>query len=94
MVTAVHQFVSELRAGGPYAKGGALAKEASGPQQSSTAQPPAAQAVSAKTSSPAQPSQATRVASPALTTKVGFPTSHASCTSTYNLAEIWCTGAP
>ncbi len=70
VVEAVQQFVSELRAGGPYAKGGALAKEATGAQQSSSAQPPAAQAPSAKTQSPAQPSPAARVASPAQTTKV------------------------
>ncbi len=71
VVEAVHQFVSELRAGGPYAKGWALAKEASGAQQSSATQPPAAQAPSAKTKSPAQSSPAARVASPAQTTKVG-----------------------
>ena len=69
VIKAVQQFVSELRAGGPYAKGGALAAAPNGkpPPPTAAVQPTADRQAASQTQSP---SQTARLAAPAQTTKV------------------------
>ena len=69
VTAAIQKFVAELRAGGPYAKGGSLA--AAVPTDGNKPGSAAAQnSAQQKTQSPAESSQPARIAAPAQTSKV------------------------